>query len=812
MRRESRRDQVVVVAAMMETMDHPLDNEALPLAKLRIVELNSDRNGMCARILADLGADVVRVRVNCDPSSLDVTTRDGRSHLIEDANKRCLDVVLDDTPSDELLAVIARADVVIETMPPGWLAAHGLARETLWALNPRQVITSITDFGQSGPYSGWVATDWVHLALNSVLSRSGLPGEPPLMPPGALAGQVAQLQAAWATLVAYWRARVTGVGTHVDLSILEASTQSLDPAFGIAGTASGAVPASDLPPGRPDARHMYPVFRCADGYVRICVLAKRQWRGMFAWLGEPEEFADPKFDLLRNRFNAAATLYPLIADLFANKTREEIVNEGQKLSVPTESVQSASEVLTTRHFLERGAFVNLDDTPSGALVPHGYFELERQKVGIRTLPVAVTLEQLRAQWDERPVELTAARDGDDLFEGLRVLDLGIIVVGAESARLFADLGADVIKVENRAYPDGTRQTAATGMSASVAYGHRNKRGLGIDLRSEEGREMFKSLVAQSDVVMSNFKPGTLEALGLGVEVLRAINPAIILVESSAMGRSGPWSTRMGYGPLVRVVCGLSQAWRYPDQPEGFCDNITSYPDHTSSRVGAIVALACLLRRLDNGRGADVSIAQSEVMFTQFSEQFLRESIEPDTFIARGNVGEFDAPYGVYPCAGDDQWCVVTVRGDDDWRRLTEALGSALGHDDSLATSVGRVAQRERVDAMVGEWTMSLSPREVMEHLQSVGVPAAAMNRVNDLLVDPQFVARGYFHTLAQPYLGEIPAEGGPAHFEPPIDVRLGAAPMHGEQTRHIARELHRLDDATIEELVARGVLEEFVAP
>jgi crotonobetainyl-CoA:carnitine CoA-transferase CaiB-like acyl-CoA transferase len=800
---------------MMEPMTNLLGVDGLPLAGVRVVELNNDRSAMCSRIFADLGADVVRIRVGVDAAfDADVTTRLGRAHLFQDANKRCVDVTHDDAGIEEARSLIDCADVLIESFPPGWIEGHGLGRDVLWSTNPRLVITSITDFGQTGPYRDWVATDWVHMALNSILSRSGLPGEPPLMPPGSLAEQVTQLQGAWATLVAYWHARATGQGTHVDVSTLEASMQSMDPAFGIAGTASGAVPATDLPPGRPDARHMYPVFKCVDGYVRICVLAKRQWHGMFSWLGEPEEFADPKFDQLRHRFGNAATLYPLIAALFAPKTREQIVNEGQELGVPTESVQTASEVLATPHFLERGAFVAVDGGPTGALVPHGYFELECRKVGIRDNPAPSTIAEVGDKWrqGDREPGVKPRASGARLFEGLRILDLGIIVVGAETARLFADLGADVIKVENRSFPDGSRQSSPVGMTASVAYGHRNKRSLGINLRSDEGREMFKSLVAQSDVVMSNFKPGTLESLGLGGDVLRDVNPAIILVESSALGRSGPWDGRKGYGPLVRAVCGLSQAWRFPDQPEGFCDNITSYPDHTSSRVGAIVTLACLLRRLEDGRGADISVAQSDVMFTQFSEQFLRESIEPGTFIARGNVGEFDAPYGLYPCAGDDQWCVVTVRDDDDWRRLCGVIGGDLASDTSLATSEGRVANRERIDAAVREWTSKVVPREAMERLQSAGVPAGMMNRVNDLLRDPHLLERGYFHTLIQPHVGDIPTEGGPAHFEPAIDVRLNAAPLHGEQTRSIARDLHGLDEATIEQLLERGVLEEFVAP
>ena len=188
---------------------------------------------------------------------------------------------------DRLLELVRSAHILIESERPGTLTAAGLGVPELHQANPRLVVTSITAFGQTGPYRDWLGTDWVHLALSSVLSRSGLPGEPPLMPPGRLADETASVQAAWATLVAFWSALQTGAGDHVDVSVLEAALETLDAPYGPAGSATGGVRPTDLPPGRPDARHQYPIFACADGYVRICVLARRQWRSMFAWLGEP---------------------------------------------------------------------------------------------------------------------------------------------------------------------------------------------------------------------------------------------------------------------------------------------------------------------------------------------------------------------------------------------------------------------------------------------------------------------------------------------------------------------------------------------
>ena len=440
-----------------------------------------------------------------------------------------------------------------------------------------------------------------------------------------------------------------------------------------------------------------------------------------------------------------------------------------------------------------------------------------QRLGIRHGPLEVTLDEVIAEWELETAVSPVQRMSDDLgdvqrvpLNDLVVLDLGVIVVGAETSRLFADCGADVIKVENRSFPDGNRQTVeGAAMSMSFAMGHRNKRGLGLNLRSPQGRDLFLRLVERADVVLSNFKPGTLESLGLGYEELRRMNPDIVTVESSALGNSGPWSDRMGYGPLVRAVTGLSQLWRYPDQPDGFCDGITIYPDHTASRIGAIAALACLMQRTQGVGGNTVGVAQAEVILTQFSEHFLLESLEPGTLMARGNGGEFDAPHGVFPCEGDDQWCVITVEGNSQWQRLCAILGDdELTDDQSLTTPSGRVAARERIESAVASWTATRNARDVMCLLQESGVPAGVMNRVNDLRTDPQVASREVFRSMHQPQIGDVFTGGAPARFSSIEEPQLAPAPMYGEHTREIARQYLALDDREIDDLVASGVLDE----
>ncbi|MET0419704.1 MAG: CoA transferase, partial [Actinoplanes sp.] len=536
----------------------------LPLVGVRVVDRTDGLGEMTARLLADLGADVIRVEPpDGAPSRQREPMVDGTSlyYATHNANKRAVTI---DTVGPDLHRLLATADILVSN------AADDL--EQLRTRHPGLVVVAVTDFGLTGPYRDWRATEWVHLALGGVLSRSGLPGREPLLPPGSMAYESAAAQAAWAALVAYYNRLATGAGDLVDVSVYEATAQVLDPGYGIGGSATGGVPAADGPRGRPDARHLYPIFPCVDGWVRICVLAPRQWKGMFTWLGEPDEFADPELAKLGKRFAAAGRIYPAIGRLFATRTRDQIVREGQQYGVPTAALLSPTEVLHAEQFTARDVFTPVPAVP-GALMPNGFLEVDGSRAGIRTPAPAAgehTSEVLASLPPALapPVAVSAGRTRP--LAGLRVLDLGVIVVGAELGRLFADLGAEVIKVENQAFPDGSRQSFdGAPVSGSFAYGHRNKLGLGLNLRSDEGAAVFKRLVVQADVVLSNFKPGTLESLGLGYEQLAAINPGIVVADSSAFGPTGPWSRRLGYGPLVRASTSLSGLWRYLDDDNGF---------------------------------------------------------------------------------------------------------------------------------------------------------------------------------------------------------------------------------------------------
>ncbi|ORL16005.1 CaiB/BaiF CoA transferase family protein [Prescottella equi] len=786
----------------------------LPLHGVRVLDLTDGLGESAGRYLADLGAEVIRVEVPGGSRSRAMEpVVDGVSipFALRNANK--LGVILDldeDAGRGRLRELASGADILIESHRPGWLAERSVGPDEIRALAPGLVWVSVTGFGQTGPYRDWIATEQVLYALSGVLSRSGAPGAEPLLPPVGLVEESVGAHVAWAALLAYHRRLTSGRGDTVDLSAYEAIVHGFDPGFGAQGSAA-AGRSDDFPRGRPDAANFYPVFPCKDGHVRICLLAKRQWRGMFEWLGEPAEFADTKYDTIPARFAAADTLHPLIEDLFASHTQAELVAEGARRGVPVGGVHTLSEVLTTEHFAASGSLVDAEIAPGlRTRVPSGYVSVGGERAGIRTRAPQPGEHDGRAFSLRSPLPSGTTDPSEAPLAGLRVLDLGVIVFGAELSRQFADYGADVIKIENANFPDGLRQSKrGAALAASVAWGHRNKRSIGIDLRSPDGAGIFRRLVEGADVVLANFKPGTLASMGFSYESLAAINPRIVVSESSSFGSTGPWRTRLGYGPLVRASCGVSALWRYPDNAELLCDGQTVYPDHIAAHVAAVAVLAALIDRRRTGRGTDLEIAQADTALIQLGTQLVTEGLRPGTVTAPGNADPYAAPSGVYACAGDDEWCVVTVTDDDEWVALCSVLGRRdLSEDRRFSTALGRIAHRAEVDALVAEWLRDRDPRDATATLQAAGVPAGAMVRLPELLTDPHLTARRTYTTIGHDLLAaDLPATARVAVFGEIADPPARPAPVAGEQTRQVCTELLGLADTEVDDLVRAGVLQ-----
>ena len=758
------------------------------LATVRVLDLGGAGSDGVGRLLADLGADVLKVEPpggSADRRALPAVAGVSIAFAVQNANKRS--VVLDPAGDDDrrrLIELAGTADILIDSA--GGAAAFGTSCAELAEQFGHLVALSVTDFGVAGPYSSWQATDPVLYALSTALSRTGPTSGTPVLPPSGVASATAAVQAAWAALVAYYHRLRSGRGDYIDFSRFEAVLQSLDPPYGTEGQAvAGVKRSTELWRGRPRNQNIYPIFGCQDGFVRICLLSPRQWRGMRAWLGEPEDFADPRYDTIAARFAASRELNAVIADLFAPQTMAALVAEGQERGVPIAAVLTPAEALTSQHFQAVGALTETEIAPGADIaVPVGAFVVDGQHAGYRRPAPSTGADE--PSWATERSALPSAEATtvpQRPFDGMRILDLGVIVAGGELGRLFADLGAEVIKIESAAYPDGLRQTPPGQiMSRSWALSHRNESSLGLDLRHPAGAEIFGRLVEGADAVFANFKPGTLASLGFSYDKLRDLNPRVVLAESSAFGATGPWSARMGYGPLVRATTGVTWLWTSPDAAKGsFYDATTVFPDHVVGRITAVAALAAIIHRDRTGSGAHVHISQAEAAVNQLATAYVAEAARAAQLPVTDDV----AVHAVYPCAGEDEWCVISLGGDDDYAALAAVIG----------------------DTELSDWTSTHDKIAVAHLLQEAGVPAAPMYRAVDVLADPQVAFRKVFTDMAHPLVDvPMPSETGPAPFTniPPAEFR--PAPMPGQHTGEICHKVLAMSSEEIDRLIAEGVL------
>lgn len=785
---------------------------------VRVLDLSSGAADAVTRLFADLGADVLKVEPpggNLGRDELPTLAGASIPFAVHNANKRS--AVLDPLDEDDcyrLLDLAGEADIVVDSGLDGLAGAFGAPAPDLAARYPHLVVLSITDFGATGPRSSWRATDAVLYAMCGSLSRSGPTTGTPVLPPDGIASSTAAVQAAWAALVAYYNRLRCGTGDYIDFSRFDAVVMALDPAFGAHGQAAAGDRGSGRWRGRPKNQDAYPIVPCKDGYVRLCVMAPRQWRGLRRWLGEPEDFQDPKYDAIAARFAAWPEISALVRALFAEQTMKDLVAAGQAHGVPIAAVLPPSWVLGSEHFQAVGAITEAELVPGvRTRVPTGYFVVDGQRCGFRAPAPTAGADDLYWRGNPMVVPAPAGRVGEQPLAGLRILDLGIIVAGGELGRLFGDLGAEVIKVESADYPDGLRQArAGDAMSESFAWTHRNQLGLGLDLRSQRGKELFGRLVAEADAVFANFKPGTLAALGFPYETLLRLNPRIVLAGSSAFGDTGPWSARLGYGPLVRAATGVTRLWTSDDPGEGadgarhsFYDATTIFPDHVVGRVTAIAALAALIHRNRTGRGAHVHISQAEVVLNQLDTLYVAEAARAAGI---GPKRDDTSLHAVCPCAGDDEWCVISIGSDDEWRCVANLFDHPHWADDPrFVTGESRLANRRELVELLSALTRTRTPVRVAELLQSSGVPSGPMNRPPDILEDPQLIERNLFSDMVHPLVGRpLPAETGPAPFRhiPPAPQR--PAPLPGQDTRQICRDVLRMGADETERLIDEGVL------
>lgn len=390
--------------------------------------------------------------------------------------------------------------------------------------------------------------------------------------------------------------------------------------------------------------------------------------------------------------------------------------------------------------------------------------------------------------------------------GVRVIELGTLIAGPFCARILAEFGAEVIKIES---PDGgdplrTWRRLHQGTSLWWLAQARNKKSVAVNLKLPEGQEIVRRLARDADIVVENFRPGTLESWGIGWDQLSAINPALVMVRLSGYGQTGPYSDRPGFGAIGEAMGGLRHLTGHPDRPPVRVG--VSIGDSIAALHGAIGALMALRHReVNGGRGQVVDVALYEAVFS------LMESLLPeydvDGFVRNRSGASLPGivPSNTYTTR-DGRYLVIGANNDSIFRRMMRAIGRAdLADDPGLADNAGRTRRTTEIDGAIEAWTRSLDLDAALEVLTRAEVPAGRIYDIADIASDPQYLARGMIQSFALPGGGSVRLPGIVPRLEDTPGGVDWVGPRLGEHTREVLASAG-YGAAAIDDLAARSVV------
>lgn len=391
--------------------------------------------------------------------------------------------------------------------------------------------------------------------------------------------------------------------------------------------------------------------------------------------------------------------------------------------------------------------------------------------------------------------------------GLRVLELGTAVAAPYCCSLLAGAGAEVIKVETAKRPETLRanfpmKDGVAGQDRSYYFTimNRDKLGMTLDLTQESGRNAFLELVTVSDVIVENFSAGTMDRLGLPFHLLRRANPAIVLLSMSGFGATGPTKHYIAYGPLLEGVSGMAALFGYKNAPPTASPWV--YTDYISGMYGVGLVMAALQGRLATGRGCHIDLSQIEVTVNIVADAFLAAANNAAVPVKVEDRDEFVFLQGAFPCAGDDKWVAISVRTEEEWLRLCDALGNPeWTRRADLADALQRAANIESLERHVGEWTKQRSPEHVITPLRSKGLVAAEVLSVGEVIHTPQTKARRAYVDNPHPIVGTQPAYASPLYVHGLSRDLLRHAPFWGHHNDYVTKEVLGMSPADVERLV-----------
>ncbi len=513
-------------------------------------------------------------------------------------------------------------------------------------------------------------------------------------------------------------------------------------------------------------------------------------------MGYPQHAQDPRFVNGPTRIKHADEIDEFLIPALLTKTADEWFEELGKAKFPAVIVPTMEELLAQPVHRERGAFVPVTSGNSqfeGVVVPFPLGDAGPLPGGAAPMKGADNLFYRSDQALASRVRRAAAKVTVPPLRKIRVIDLTMGWAGPLAARTLADFGAEVIKVEGTQYPDwwrGTHYTEAFYQerlyekNTNFALMNRNKLGITLDLTREEGRAVLLDLVKTADIVIENYSTEVLSKLGLDYAALSRVNDQLVMVSMPAFGAGNAWSSTRAYGGTLEQASGLPHHTGFAQNPP----SLTSYAygDPIGGCNGGAAALLSLLVKARTGKGRHVNLSQVECMLPMVASFIVEQSACGKTTPRNGNAHPLFAPHGVYPCAGDDQWLVLSVTNETQWQALVRVIdASDLRTDSSLNHAAGRRCRQQLIDAQISAWSRQRTADTAMRELQTAGIGAGVVKPVWHVLDDPHLNDRGFFTKMPRAYLGEYLATT-PWFRETDAPTRnVRAAPTLGEHSREV---------------------------
>ena len=774
---------------------------------VRVIELSTDVGGAyCGWLLANLGAEVTRVRVTDD------TYRSRASPIALALDYLALGKRIADIADVDF----AQCDVVVCDCPALLEKLTGETPASLARGHPRLVVGVCSTFGLQGPNAKYPAFGLDAQAVSAVAWSLGEPDREPLsLSPGLLEHQSGANLAA-ACLVALLVREERGTGRVVDVALADilasyvAGNCRIYINYGLKWQRAGRRAYAS------GGAYPYVVLPCKDGEVCLCGRTRDEWERLVDVMGRPAWSQEPRYQDLR----AMGKQYPeevdeLIMPWLAQHTAAEIEELASRHNLVVSPIRSFADVLSTPQFTLRGFWKRANVGGKDVQGPGLPFRV----LEARTPDAEDRASTMLAMGCDAATATRVAAGGtiDKPLAGLRVLDLGWVWSAPWVGGILAEFGARVIKVEHGGRPDNTRlagrpirngqKVDGPSREMSSMFHQINHGKLGITLNAKEPRavELLKRLAVESDVVIENMSPGATDRAGLGYEALRAVNPRIVYLSMAAAGQFGPLAQMRTYAPVMSSFVGLEALIGYRNEPPIGSLNF-AIGDPNASVHGLVALLAALLHTRRTGVGCYIDLSQIEAMLTTLGPYLLNTQVTGRQTAPLGNAHADMAPHGIYPAKDVDTWLTIAVQDDRQWAALASLVQQPWTQDGRFATAAGRVANRDELDQTLRAWTATFARDALVAKLRAAGIAASPVQTIHEQWNDANYAARAVKQRVAIPYYGDDDLFKVPWHFSDMTPVIDRSGPTLGQHNREVFCDMLGLSETEFKGLEESGVI------